>query len=115
MADLNTFVPANVKDFYTFIKNLSSFKVIPTDKIFEWIGLSDETGYNQFKSLGPLFLVLLVFVAILLLLCLLEVLRRNFTYVRKSPLLCKLYIKMKNFIFWIATLRYLMESYVQLM
>ena len=66
MTDLNTFVPANVKDFYTFIKNLSSFKVIPTDKIFEWIDLSDETGYNQFKSLGPLFLVLLLFVAILL-------------------------------------------------
>jgi hypothetical protein len=111
MAELNTFVPANVKDFYTFIKNLSSFKVIPTDKIFEWIGLSDETGYNQFKSLGPLFLVLLLFVAILLTLGLLEVLMINFKYVRNLPKLNKIYIKIKNFLFWIATLRYIMESY----
>ncbi len=71
-------MPANVKDFYTFISNLASFKVIPTDKIFEWLGLSDEAEYNQFKSLGPLFIVLIFFAAILLTLVIFEVLKRNF-------------------------------------
>ena len=66
MTELNAFLPANLKGFHIFVQKISSFKVIPTDKIFEWIRLSNFTSYNKFLSLGPLFLVWLFFVAILL-------------------------------------------------
>ena len=43
MPNLNLYVPANVIDFYTYINNLQSFKFLPTDKIFEWLGLESDS------------------------------------------------------------------------
>lgn len=42
MTDLNTFVPANVLDFYNYIKTLAKFKFIPSDSIFEGIGIGSD-------------------------------------------------------------------------
>ena len=42
MTDLNTLVPANVLDFYNFIKTLAKFKFIPSDSIFEGIGIGSD-------------------------------------------------------------------------
>jgi hypothetical protein len=46
MPRFNLYIPANVIDFYGFINNLQSFKVIPTDEIFVWLGLASDKEDN---------------------------------------------------------------------
>jgi len=38
----NVYMPANAQIFYTFMNNISNFDVIPTDSIFQWLGLGSE-------------------------------------------------------------------------
>jgi hypothetical protein len=46
MPEFNLYIPANVLDFYEFINDLQSFKVLPTDDIFVWLGLAIEQEDN---------------------------------------------------------------------
>jgi len=38
----NIMMPANAQDFYNFLNDISNFNIIPTDMIFNWLGLSTE-------------------------------------------------------------------------
>jgi hypothetical protein len=39
MTNVNAYVPANIYDFYKIIKGFSQLSFIPTDKLFELMGI----------------------------------------------------------------------------
>ena len=43
MPNFKLYFPANVLSFYDFINNLETFNIVPTDWIFDLLGMSDST------------------------------------------------------------------------
>ena len=120
LTDFNVYIPANVKNFYTCIHDLQSFKFFPTDNLFEKMNLSNtresqiDGAKNLFLKLGTLFLVLLLGCALFILLSLLYVPVRIFEICRIQSIWVKLYYKIKFILFWNSSFRFLLESYISM-
>jgi hypothetical protein len=113
MTDINVYVPANIYDFYKIIKGLSQLSFIPTDKIFELMDFQRDIisdVQNVFMDIGPFFIVLLVGFVILLVLVFLKVI----FCCSENACLKKVYNKLNSYLFWTATLRYILESYIKM-
>jgi hypothetical protein len=113
MTDINVYVPANIYDFYKIIKGLSQLSFIPTDKIFELMDFQRDIisdVQNVFMDIGPFFIVLLVGFVILLVLVFLKVI----FCCSENVCLKKVYNKLNSYLFWTATLRYILESYIKM-
>ena len=116
MTNVNAYVPANINDFYTIIKGFSELSFIPTGKIFELIGIQQDEisdAQNVFLDLGPFMIVLLVGCVLLILLVLLKVFTAVF-FCFGNVRLKKIYKNLRSYLFWTATLRYFLESYVKM-
>jgi hypothetical protein len=116
MTNVNAYVPANINDFYTIIKGFSQLSFIPTGKIFELIGIQQDEisdAQNVFLDLGPFMIVLLVGCVLLILLVLLKVFTAVF-FCFGNVRLKKIYKNLRSYLFWTATLRYFLESYVKM-
>jgi hypothetical protein len=116
MTNVNAYVPANIYDFYKIIKGFSQLSFIPTDKLFELMGIQqDEISDAQkiFMDLGPFIIVLLVGCALLILLVLLKVFTVVFCCFGNVRLK-KVYKNLRSYLFWTATLRYFLESYIKM-
>jgi hypothetical protein len=116
MTDINAYVPANIYDFYRIIQGFSQLNFIPTEKIFELI--ADQQDYisdpqNFYKELGPFIIVLLVGCVILIVLVIVKVYIVVFCCLSNARLK-RVYMILKNYLFWIATLRYILESYLKM-
>ena len=116
MTNVNAYVPANINDFYTIIKGFSQLSFIPTGKIFELIGIQQDEisdAQNVFLDLGPFMIVLLVGCVLLILLVLLKVFTAVF-FCFGNVRLKKIYKNLRSYLFWTATLRYFLESYIKM-
>ena len=116
MTNVNAYVPANINDFYTIIKGFSQLSFIPTGKIFELIGIQQDEisdAQNVFLDLGPFMIVLLVGCVLLILLVLLKVFTAVF-FCFGNVRLKKIYKNLRSYLFWTATLRYFLESYLKM-
>jgi hypothetical protein len=116
MSYVNAYVPANIYDFYRLIKGFSQLSFIPTEKLFELMSIHQDDisdAQKVFMELGPFIIVLLVGFFLLILLIFLRV----FTAVSccfGNVRLKKFYNKLRSYLFWTATLRYLLESYIKI-
>ncbi len=116
MTDVNAFVPANIYDFYKIMKGFSQLDFIPTDKLFQLMGIQrDEKSeaQNVLIDLGPFIVILLVGCVVLLVLVFLKLLQVIFCCSANARLK-KVYNKLKSYLFWTAILRYILESYIKM-
>ena len=100
----NLYMPSSAIVFFDTVKELTEFKIIPTEKVVDWLLRNDPESF--FREIGPLFLVPVFGAVILIVMLLLYCCSERFEY----AFLAHYYLR--YLIFWNGPLRYFLEGYM---